>query len=439
MLWGGNPNPVNYIVPPWVYSGEKCMRRAIVYEVVNTVTGEDYIGHTRRTLRDRKKDHIRGALNGHANGLLAAAIRAYGKDAFSWRELRSFPSIAAAYRHERALITERTPAYNHPTRVGPYRPRVIRQSLRNTLREIGIANREKWQQYAHLGPAAMAKPVVCLTDGGRIFASASKAARAYGVPKNSVSQVCARGKSRLRTGGHIFRYADDCEGGLPAALAEIAALEEQARQSRARHKRPIIPRDQLPEPKGELPNLEHLPDERWERVPFAPEHWAVSDHGRVCSLDRVVPHRTSGTLRRKGRLLRQGKDKDGYAQICLNGLGRAHSWKVHALVAHVFIGPRPEGLLVLHRNGINTDNRASNLYYGTQKDNIEDARAHGALSVGVKRWNARRTEQEIRDIRALARSMSQYKVAKIYGFSRSYIQKIVERKAWAHVKDDPDV
>lgn len=55
---------------------------------------------------------------------------------------------------------------------------------------------------------------------------------------------------------------------------------------------------------------------------------------------------------------------------------------VHALVAEAFLGPRPEGALILHRNDDGFDNRAENLRYGDREENEQDrhvARVAGGL------------------------------------------------------------
>lgn len=50
---------------------------------------------------------------------------------------------------------------------------------------------------------------------------------------------------------------------------------------------------------------------------------------------------------------------------------------IHQLVLAVFVGTRPEGLVVRHLNGNSRDNRLSNLAYGTAAQNAQDAIAHG--------------------------------------------------------------
>lgn len=42
---------------------------------------------------------------------------------------------------------------------------------------------------------------------------------------------------------------------------------------------------------------------------------------------------------------------------------------IHQIVLEAFCGPCPDGMEVLHGNGIRTDNRLSNLRYGTRSEN----------------------------------------------------------------------
>lgn len=49
---------------------------------------------------------------------------------------------------------------------------------------------------------------------------------------------------------------------------------------------------------------------------------------------------------------------------------RRRVYRVHLLVAEAFLGPRPAGLVVLHRDEDNQNNEPGNLKYGTQKENL---------------------------------------------------------------------
>lgn len=121
--------------------------------------------------------------------------------------------------------------------------------------------------------------------------------------------------------------------------------------------------------------------EEWRPVVGYEEAYEVSNLGQVRSVDRVVGN--GQPLR--GRLLTLGVTSDGkYLFVNLWRENRYKSFRVHALVAEAFIGPRPPKMLVLHGNGRSFDNRLSNLRYGTHSDNLHDAVSHGT------HWCARR-------------------------------------------------
>ena len=79
--------------------------------------------------------------------------------------------------------------------------------VRARLRKRGLENILTFRQFSHLGPQTQAKRVRCLDDGLE-FSSASVAARHYGAPPSSVSQVCAGVKHRKTAGGRHFSYVE---------------------------------------------------------------------------------------------------------------------------------------------------------------------------------------------------------------------------------------
>lgn len=117
--------------------------------------------------------------------------------------------------------------------------------------------------------------------------------------------------------------------------------------------------------------------ETWRPVVGYEGRYEVSDQGRVRSLDRVIHYMRNGdprTQRWPGRLLSPSRNNRGYPQVSL-GYNRTHL--VHWLVAAAFIGPRPDGLVVCHNNGDQTDNRPENLRYDTLSGNMQDSVRHG--------------------------------------------------------------
>ena len=104
----------------------------------------------------------------------------------------------------------------------------------------------------------------------------------------------------------------------------------------------------------------------WKTIPETMGYYEVSSSGAVRN------KRTGKTL----RPMMVGKVGNKYPKVllCIDGANRGVM--VHHLVAELFIGPRPPGHIVRHRNGDRADCRSRNLRYGTQKDNMQDARRH---------------------------------------------------------------
>lgn len=90
--------------------------------------------------------------------------------------------------------------------------------------------------------------------------------------------------------------------------------------------------------------------------------YEVSDSGRV---RRVVP--ASGT--RPGTILKPQYNNRGYARVTLSVGSEKHHEFVHHLVAEAFLGPRPDGMCVDHRDDDKSRNEASNLQYVTLSEN----------------------------------------------------------------------
>lgn len=81
--------------------------------------------------------------------------------------------------------------------------------------------------------------------------------------------------------------------------------------------------------------------------------------------------------KRKGetKRLKGMKHKNGY--VSFNFRGQFGNRYIHELMLETFKGERPAGLYGLHKNDNKTDNRLGNLYWGTPKENMADAKKNG--------------------------------------------------------------
>jgi hypothetical protein len=141
-----------------------------------------------------------------------------------------------------------------------------------------------------------------------------------------------------------------------------------------------------------------------------------------------------GNIRRNGHMLFQ-EDRSGYRRVCLSINGKALRKSVHGLVALAFLGPRPQGWQVAHRNGKPHDNRLCNLAYKTRAENEADKVIHGTSLIGERNHQAKLRNSDIPAIRLrLAAGEALKSIAADFGVSFYLISKIKHGKAWAHAQ-----
>jgi hypothetical protein len=120
--------------------------------------------------------------------------------------------------------------------------------------------------------------------------------------------------------------------------------------------------------------IEELHSEIWEDVVGYEGIYSVSNLGRV---RRDLGGRCNAIA---GRILRPALDKSGYWFVGLCGREKHMNLKIHSIVAAAFIGKRPRGLVINHKDGCKLNNRPENLEYCTASENTLHAYSHGFIT-----------------------------------------------------------
>lgn len=115
--------------------------------------------------------------------------------------------------------------------------------------------------------------------------------------------------------------------------------------------------------------------EQWRPVVGHEGSYEVSNLGHVRSVDRILSFKDGRARRARGRDLKPwAVRRTGH--LCV-GLTSSRRSLVHVLVLEAFVGPRPDGLVACHNNGIASDNRIDNLRWDTYGENNKDLVRHG--------------------------------------------------------------
>lgn len=166
--------------------------------------------------------------------------------------------------------------------------------------------------------------------------------------------------------------------------------------------------------------------ESWR--PWRDGTYEFSNRGEI---RRVVATRTTAA----GHILRQHVDKTtGYRIVGLRDKhGIRKTYCVHVVMAEVWIGSRPRGLVVNHKDGARTNNWSYNLEYITHAANV----LHGinlAQSRDPSRFGYNLTADDVAEIRRRrAGGALVTHLAARYGVHRTTISAVVLRHTWRHV------
>lgn len=174
---------------------------------------------------------------------------------------------------------------------------------------------------------------------------------------------------------------------------------------------------------------EELATEEWRSVH---EHYEVSNLGRVRYVNILAGSYSGSPYQR--------------ISFASGQHGRSPQTKmVHTLVAQAFLGARPDGLVINHKDLNKWNNRVNNLEYVTQMENHLHARQNRDSwdtthldknrRYGEEVNTAKLTADQVREIRRLysEENVSNKELRRLYGISKGQVSKIVLRQNWKHI------
>jgi HNH endonuclease/NUMOD4 motif-containing protein len=162
--------------------------------------------------------------------------------------------------------------------------------------------------------------------------------------------------------------------------------------------------------------------ENWKPIAGYEGLYAISDMGYVLS---YYCYRTN-----QGGMLKSKRHPEGYRSVNLYNNDGMKTKLVHHLVAHAFHGPRPEGYVINHKNGNKADNRATNIEYTTQSENVRHAHRLKLIPrSGAKGEANGRSKLTLVQVVAIRQERAMYKIpdlAKRYNVSISTIERVID-------------
>jgi hypothetical protein len=173
-----------------------------------------------------------------------------------------------------------------------------------------------------------------------------------------------------------------------------------------------------------------IPD-GFRQIPGFPRY-CISEDGTILSICGHV--RGPDLLWSEARKIIPWTNRNGYQTVKLCGEGMSRKVHIHVLVLMAFIGPPPAGQECRHLDGNKTNNRISNLCWGTVAENHRDKILHGTSNQGERHYSTELTNDDVLEIRRrVANGERQGIVAKEFRVSVSAMSGIVRRITWKHI------
>lgn len=172
--------------------------------------------------------------------------------------------------------------------------------------------------------------------------------------------------------------------------------------------------------------------EEWRHIKGYENYYQVSNLGRVRSLDRTIINTNGIESNLKGRLMSLADHPRGYKIVTLRKNGKRRTVTVHRLVAEAFLINVLKKCEVNHKDGVKSNNHATNLEWSTSSEN-----SIHAFKNGLRKAKAKLTKEQVKEIRLKYGSgvFKQKELGMLYGVDYRTIGGIVRREIWKDLEE----
>lgn len=164
------------------------------------------------------------------------------------------------------------------------------------------------------------------------------------------------------------------------------------------------------------------------------EYYEISSHGNIRSIDRI----DNNGKKRKGKLIKSWKQRDGYFLIGLSNNGKRKIYLVHRLVGFAFVKNLENKNEINHIDGNKSNNCSDNLEWNTRNENVKHAYKKQLIKkkdIGSNHYLSKLNENKVLKIRSLYKTgkYSQSELGKMFNVRQDTISDVIRRKTWKHV------
>lgn len=178
--------------------------------------------------------------------------------------------------------------------------------------------------------------------------------------------------------------------------------------------------------------------EVWVEVEYKGRLFLASTMGRIKRPAQTITYESiRGTIARpySEKILNGAVAQTGYLKIGYSHGSSKTTANVHSIIAKAFLGERPYGSVINHKNGIKTDNRPDNLEYCSNAENIKHAFDLGLNNCkGVDHHSATLTSDQLAFIRENLGKLTQREIANQCGVGEHIISNVKLGKTYSPEK-----